>query len=258
MMRWLFGPSNSLLLTVDPAVIPRFELEEALEDVGRYYRFGTLSDAVRRRGTAALVFPEARKRHFLHFTPLVRSLDVPVTIFVQPDCVGVTRLPLWEELALYRGHFDALRDEPSLEERAWSDAAWAEARIEALRKTHGPLPYNVLDPTRFYGRWSDLNEFPPDKLEVGLDLPVAIAPDQEGRLDAALAFARSQLKRPLHWAVGRDAILDDAPRRWLEARGFRGYLSGLSGALVRGTSPWRLPRWILERTEATPEGEGHR
>jgi hypothetical protein len=258
MMRWLLGPSNSLLLTVDPASLGRFDLEEALEDVGRYYRFGTLSEAVRYRGTAALVFPEARKRHFLHFTPLVRSLDVPVTVFVHPDCVGLTRLPLWEELLLYREHFNALRDEPALEVRAWADAAWAEAQIERLRREHGPLPYNELDPTRFYGRWSDLSDFPPEKLEVGLDLPTAIRPEHEARLQTALAFTRSQVKRPIEWAIGRDAVLDDAAERWLEAQGFRGYLSGLSGALVRGTSRWRLPRWILERTEAPPAAEGNR
>lgn len=249
MIRWLLGPSNSLVLAVDPAATPRFELEEALDDVGNYYRFGTLSEAMNRRGVAAVVFPEARKRHFLHYTPVVRTRELPVTIFVQPDCVGVTRLPLWEELSVYREHFGAFAEEPNLVQRAWADAAWAEEHITIARGKHGPLPYNHLDPTRFYARWRDLGDFPPEKLEIGLDLPVAVRPDHAPRLEAAFAFATSQAKQPLRWAIGKDAVLDDAARQWLEAKGFRGYVSGLTGPVGRGTSPWRIPRWTLEKSE---------
>lgn len=245
----LGGPANSLVLAVDPAEVPRFELEEALEDIGKYYRFGTLSEAADRRGVAAVVFPEARKRHLLHYTPVIRSMDVPVTIFVQPDCVGVTRLPRWEELALYREHFGAFADEPSVLDRAWTDVAWADRKIEDARRRHGPLPYDHLDPMRFYGRWRDLGDFPPEKLEVGLDLPMAVRPGQEALLAECLSFARTQAKRPLRWAIGRDAVLDEAAEAWLAAQGFRGYLSGLSGAVTRSTSPWRMPRWTLEKSE---------
>lgn len=250
MIRALFGPSNSLVLAVDPVAMPRFELEEALDDIGRYYRFGTLSEAAGRRGMAAVVFPEARKRHFLNYTPLIRSMDIPVTIFVQPECVGVTRLPLWEELSIYREHFAAFPDEPHLLDRAWTDAAWAEAKIVEARGLHGPLPYDHLDPMRFYGRWRDLGDFPPEKLEVGLDLPVSVHPGHEARLREAVAFAKSQAKRPLRYAIGRDAVLDDAGERWLGDQGFVGYVSGLSGPVLKGTNPWRLPRWPLERSQA--------
>jgi len=248
MMRFFFGPANSLVLTVDPETISRYDLEEALEDIGRYYQFGTLTEASKRRGIAAVVFAQARKRHYLHFVPPLRVLDVPVTIFVHPDCIGVTRLPLREELALYREHFGAFTEVRDLEDHAWSDMSWAKARIAEAREKFGPLPYDRLHPTRFFSRWRDLGDFPPEKLEIGFELPSAIRPEHEAHLRNAIVFATTQAKRPLRWVTGHAATLDDSEVTWLQAEGFTGYLSGLSGPTIRSTSPWRMPRWPLEKT----------
>ena len=133
----LFGPKNSLILVYDH--LPSDNTFEAqIDEVGRFYRFIKLSSLVKRLkkgkagGRAAIVFSHARKSLFLEAVPALRAREIPVTVFLHPDCVGTNRLPAEEEST-----------RPPIEE---------------------------MDPTRFFATWGEILRLPPSLREFGIHL----------------------------------------------------------------------------------------
>ncbi len=150
LLRRLFGPSNSLLLYHDHLSDEDYELfERQWEEVKRYYRFTTLSELVKKHqagehGFAAVLIGRPRKSLFLRAIPALIGESVPVTVFVDPECVGVNRLPLEEELGWFREAYpERLTDETF---RHYFSLACERAGYRVMnslrqcREDMGPLP----------------------------------------------------------------------------------------------------------------------
>ena len=133
----MFGPKNSLILVYDH-LTENSPFGDQLDEVSRFYKFTKLGDLVDRlkrgkvRGRATVVFSHARKSLFLHGVPILRARNIPVTVFLHPDCVGTNRLP---------GEEEENRTSPE-----------------------------DMDPTRFFVTWGKLLALPPTLREFGLHL----------------------------------------------------------------------------------------
>lgn len=248
-LRKFFGPGNSLVLVYDHITDEgREELASQIAQVKEFYRFAKLSeiagapDGKRATGLAAVVFAQARKSLFLRALPLLRGEGIPVTIFLDIDCIGMNRLPAAEELAWYRDHYpDAVpaAEADRLAALAWREPRDVEGHLRLFRKRVGPLPLDKIDPTLYFTTWGKIVEIPPNLLDLGLSLTSAPA---EAAVREALHFIRQM--------TGRETTLAWNPRApdgsdVLRAAGITGAVGAREGAVERATPALDLPRWPL-------------
>ena len=251
LLKKFLGPSQSLLLRYDHLDGMRMdELEEQLDEIGEFYRFSKLSDIVggRRRpvrGGAAVLFENARKSLFLWAAPLLMRKQIPFTVFLRPDCIGLNRLPVSEEVAAFQEQYaDRLSQTEAmgLVDLAWHDPGEVETRLLHLRRQLGPLPVEKLDPTRFFATWGKILEIPPDCIEFGWHL--TSGPDNPKLLGDAIEFIRRQTKRVVRMAFSER---EGHSRNSLAGFGIEGLVTGNSWAVERDTDAFCLPCWPLER-----------
>ncbi len=246
-MRWLrklLGPHNSLIL-IREKISDRSALEAELKEIQKYYRFVTFSQLLSSlsskdaSGFAVFGISHARKRVLHEFRDFLGNLSVPMSIFVDPECVGSNRLPLLDELKIYEKHFPL--QSKTLEEvrpLCWQHPEEAEKRLNALRSELGPLPLNELDPLEFFCTWGEL-------LQLGtladFGLQLVYSPKQQARLQNAIKFFSTQLNRAPAGALSEMSVTDDVGA--LRNLGLSAVIGPETGPTLPNSTLFNLPRW---------------
>ena len=214
--RRFFAPDNSLILLYDhlPEALASV-FEEQVSEIQSYYKFIPLTQlisAIKKRapyGYAAVAFQNARKSVFLRGVPFLLERGLPFTVFLRSDCIGMNRLPLEDE--------DGLRS-------------------QGIEKT---------DPTLFFGTWGEVNQIPPDKLELGMHVT------DENSLLAEKTFLKQQMGREVRTAFA--SKLTEGALSALTSLGIEGVVTTRPGTIQRGTSPLKLPRFEFQYEEKKGE-----
>jgi hypothetical protein len=235
----LLYPSNSLIFARDYIEDADYEawLSE-LDEVGKYYRWKKLSELVTpegiQTGGAAIVFTNPRKKTFLRAIPELAARDIPVTLFLRPDCIGLNRLPPEEELLLY-GFSDT--------RRAWEDPEGTERFLLGLRKEKGPLPLERVDPTLYFATWGKILDIPPKLRDLGFHLYAS--PNHDALVEDALRFTERQVSQKLVLAYASYAL---SPREidLLRGKNLYALLTSREGILEKTTDKWDLPSYNMK------------
>lgn len=249
----LFGPSNSIILPYDYQSPRSFEnFEDQLKAVREHYRFAKLSEIVKRlqqgkrQGLAAVVFENPRKGVLLQAIPTLLSLEIPFTIFIDPDCVGLNRLPSEEELKAYHSAYPEklnLSDLTSWIEKARRSPVETDSFLKECRKSFGPLPLDQMDPLQFFTTWGKMTELSPELVEFGLRLSYQIysLADYEEKSQ----FASLQLRAKLTLFRRHPAGISQVEESILSQSGIEGVLGYEISEVKRNTSLFNLPIWKL-------------
>jgi hypothetical protein len=250
-MLGLFKPRHSILLEFDHITdVVREEMELQVQTVREVYEIVSLPKLVKSiadrkpHGLACITFRNARKSVFLRALPWLLSEEIPFTLMLRPDCIGLNRLPAGEELELYREHFpEALSSDEvaSVNRAAWATPEARESFLGDCRKRLGPLPIEKLDPTLYFTTWGKILDIPPALCELGLDIDVdpSHLSVQRGR-----AFAETQIKRPLHTLRIANGVVEGARLRELR---FESAICEKTGKIDKTTDPLQIPIWRMER-----------
>jgi hypothetical protein len=254
-------PPNALILTYDHLDGESAEVfESQIAEVRRYYQLVKLSeiaqalDRGQALGMAAVVFRNSRKSLFLRAMRLLRTENIPVTIFLRADCQGTNRLPAEEELRLYQKHYPGSLTDSQVEELlqlGWRQPAELENYLNGCRTSIGPFPLNELDPTTYFSTWGSLMEFPPEQLEAGFY--IGSGAQSVDSLNNQLTFVRQQTRQPVrigYWPKDLESAQPVARELGLQA-----VLTTRRGAVESGTSPWELPQWGFESKNSDGENE---
>ncbi|MEZ4751629.1 MAG: hypothetical protein R3B54_13705 [Bdellovibrionota bacterium] len=253
-MKWLkkiFGSGTAIVLCEDH-VPDRQTFAEKLDEIGKYFKFAKLGDVVQnlRQGTlssqAAFCLENPRKSTFLNAVPELLDRNIPFTLFLNVDCIGLNRLPIQEEIAIYKSHYaEALADDATPEDLSWVSPQDAEARLDSWRKSVGPFPIEAQDPTRYFATWGQILEIPPQQVEYGMHLSTK----PEGKLvlrhEEALDFIRIQTKQAVRHAFSAYSVnpfTDGLKTLGLEAVVCR----QSQGELSVKTNVFDIPIWSLE------------
>lgn len=252
----ILKPSHSLVLAFDRLTEAEGdELAQQIAAVRERYTFATVSTLaqglgsvgfLRGRGLACLVFKNPRKGFWLWVLPQLLAEQIPFTLYIDPSCVGLNRLPANEELNAYAETYPQAFTETALQtlrRKAWQDPEGWDREIHTFRKELGPLPVENLDPGDFFVTWGKVNELPPATAELGWHL------SQDWRspeVQRGLHFFRTQVRRPVCTALLSGAFA--APpndTQWLEL-GISSALTGRKGLVGKDTRALDLPLWELE------------
>lgn len=253
-MKWLtkiFGAGTSIVVCEDH-VPSRPEFEEKLDEVGKYFSFAKFSkladnlQASKLSSQAAICFENPRKSTFLHAVPVLLERNIPFTLFLNVDCIGLNRLPVHEEIAIYKTHYaEALKEDSTPEDLSWVSPQDAEARLDGWRKTIGPFPIEGQDPTRYFATWGQILELPPELLECGMHLSAKPEGKYLLRHEEALEFIRLQTRQTVCTAFSPYRVANFSES--LTNLGITTVLCGQStGELTSNSSPFDIPTWNLE------------
>ncbi|MCB0405398.1 MAG: hypothetical protein KDD51_11485 [Bdellovibrionales bacterium] len=253
-MKWIkkiFASGTAIVLCEDH-VPDRETFSEKLDEVGKYFSFVKLDDAVKnlRNGTlsnhAAFCLENPRKSAFQNAVPELIDRNIPFTLFLNVDCIGLNRLPVQEEIAIYKSHYaQALADDSTPEELSWVSPQDAEARLASWRQRIGPFPIEAQDPTRYFATWGQILEIPPQMVEYGMHLSTK----PEGKLvlrhEEALDFIRIQTRQAVRHAFSPYKV---SPfEKSLNQLGLQAVICRQSqGEVSLKTNVFDIPIWNLE------------
>ena len=248
-----FAPKNSIVLPFDYAGPHSFQdFEDQIQAVKKLYRFaklGQIVDAIKKRkrqGLASIVLENPRKGVLLQAIPVLVSLEIPFTLFVDPDYPGLNRLPLEEEMAAYHRSYPDKFSQSEFEH--WQEVAGknpleADLFLKNSRKTLGPLPVNDLDPLYFFSTWGKLLDLPPDLVEFGLSVSHELS--SKDQIDEKTSFIEKQLKtRPLLIRSPK-AGFSSKELEWIVNSKFDGIVGHQEGEVTKETSVFNIPIWKL-------------
>lgn len=244
----LFRPSNSLLLVYDHVTDEVLkQLEETLLEVGRVYTFLKLSELVemhkrgKAQGYASVSFENARKSVFLRALPRLFEKEIPATVFLRPECIGLNRLPAEEELDYYQAFYEEKFSETSCREwkaRIWSEPEKVNAFLLECRTRLGPLPIEKIDPMLFMETWGKIQEKSPEFVEFGLHL--SSSPAHQEHLARDMKFIQKQTGRFSRCAYCSHT-LNALPMVGLDC-----VVTARRGVIERETPVFDLPQWVPE------------
>ncbi len=249
-IRWL-RPAHSILIDFD---IDYTDFESKIEEVRRHYDCVTLDSILKGladgspRGMAAIIIREARKGFFLRPLSFLLTENIPFTLFLRPDCIGLNRLPPEEELETYHQAYPQVLDRKQCQdwkERIWLEPNRVEIFLKEARARLGPLPIPTLDPLHFFATWGRVVEMPRNQLQLGLSLPSS--PMGEYGLDDLLRFARTQVGREVTVASASRSL--SFARKLLERAGIRAAIGPVRGVVDSKTDPFELPIWSLNEEQ---------
>ncbi len=156
-------PDHSVILCFDKLQLDELStVEDQISAVKKYYKVIPLLELVERvadkkvRGFASICFKYPRKGLQNWLTGYPMENKVPVTVFLDVDCIGTNRLP----------------------------------RQERGQKPM-PLPIEQLSPFDFMMTWGRLAELPPDWVSFGLQL----VGEDPAKWKEEKTFAERQVKR---------------------------------------------------------------
>lgn len=250
-MRWirsLVRPRNSLIVVFDPKSPDEFDkFESKIEELGRYYSFAKLSALVGKNkakpemGLACVVIENPRVAFFQSYTPWLLEKNIPFTLFLRADCIGMNRLPHEEEWAIYRRvHPDKISESEMVEavSNAWENPSSIESRLSELRAKYGPFPLNSLEPMQFFSTWGKVTELPSGLVDYGVRLTES--PSDRARLSETVKFVSSRVHSELTVALSPRPVSSVTS---LQSVGIHGLVGPNAGIVEPHTSVWELPRY---------------
>ena len=248
-----FGPNNSIIIPFDYQDPLSFEkFEDQIQAVGEHYRFAKLSEVVKRlqqgkrQGLAAIVFENPRKGVLLHAVPALISLNIPFTIFIDPDYVGLNRLPPEEELKAYHSAYSeklGLLEVTQWVEKARVYPAETDRFLKECRKIVGPLPLNQMDPLQFFTTWGKLTELSPELVEFGMRLSHQVSSLAE--FEEKMRFTALQLKTKLTLFRAHPSGLSQSEQSILLQTGIESILGNEVSEVTKKSTLLNLPVWKL-------------
>jgi len=251
----ILGPSNSLVLLFDHlSVADSDEMEFQLDEIAKYYRFATLSQIAnaarsrRQTGLAGVAFANARKSVFMRAVPFLQQRDIPFTLFLRPDSIGLNHLPIEDEFAAYARKYENPLglSVDIVSDRVWQNPPAEEELRDRLRREVGPLPVDQFDPTQFFVTWGKIVEIEPSRIELGI---VVHAEPNVARLTEAMTFIRRQTGRAPQIALSPRALTDT---RVLREVGLTAALIDRQGYVEKTTSVFDIPHVKLEKSPIPP------
>lgn len=249
----LFGPRNSIIPPFDYLNPNSFEdFENQLSAIQEHYRFSKLSQLVgairkkKRQGFAALVLENPRKGVFLHAVPVLLSREIPFTLFVDPDYVGLNRLPIKEELKAYRQSYPDNFSETEFQhwcERSRKNPTEVDLFLKDCRKRLGPLKVDELDSLRFPTTWGKLLDLPPKLVEFGIQVNHELQTKEEW--EDKLRFFENQLKnRPSVIRAPKEGF-SERELEIIQTSGGEAVLGHDVYEVTQTSSVFNLPIWEL-------------
>lgn len=249
----IFGPKNSVIVPYDYLGPESFQdFESQLEAIREHYRFAKLGEIInciekrKRQGFAAIVLENPRKGVFLQAIRVLTSLEIPFTLFIDPDYVGLNRLPLKEELEAYASSYPEKFTKSDLKhwlEVSRSHPGSADAFLKGCRKTLGPLRVDEMDSLRFFTTWGKILELSPDLVEVGLSVKHEISSRQQ--LEEKIIFTEKQLKMRPQMFRTSEMELETKELDLIKSFGFRGALGHQVSEVTKDSPVFNLPIWKL-------------
>jgi len=234
-------PKNSIIFCFDYGGDSTFsDFQEALSGARKYYEPSRLSEIVSRlnskthQGYLGVALMAARVGVLDEVVPYLRDEQIPFTVFLHVDCIGLNRLPWAEELAEYRNHYGSIVDTCL---NQW-DGSQGNPRAH-LQKFVGPLPVEGLNPKSFFMTWGKLLQMDSKLWEPGM----VLASDFENSMDLVgkqRYFAAGQLSQQPTIASVETVV--HHPQA-LETAGFTGAMGPLYGAINKKTNPYQLTKW---------------
>jgi hypothetical protein len=197
-------------------------------------------------GLAAIVFESPRKGVFQKALPSLLSLEIPFSLMVDPDYVGLNRLPMLEELNHYRKNYSNQFSENEFND--WIDRSRKnpEETNEFLiqcRKELGPLPLEDLDPLSFFATWGKIADLPSHLVDYGISFSHEI--QNKDQLENKVTYWSQQLrKRP---SIIRAPAMGFTQQELeiISKYGFRAVLGNQIAAVEKTTNLFDLPIWNL-------------
>jgi len=244
-----FRPKNSIIVSFDYQGPHSFlDFEEQLNAIEKHYRFCKLTDWLpqKKPGRAFVIFENPRKGVLIHGVRLLLSRQIPFTMFIDTDYVGLNRLPLEEEVDAYQKAYpDKLKHS---EVETWLELAAKDPKslddiLKKARQDLGPLPIENLDSLLFFSTWGKLVECPQELVDFGLSIRHTLDRDS---LNQKIQFAQWQLKQRLR--IGRLVKKNLAPEEsnLLKESGIEALIGHETGEIIQRSSHWNLPIWSLE------------
>lgn len=219
-MKWFRRDDNAaIVLCFDPLSEASIqEFEDAIIEVGKYFRFVKLSDLVTKlidrepvRNLAVVALTHARKATFFHAVPYLLNRKVAFTLFLLPECIGTNRLPKNEE--------------------------------QAVRDSSGRLDIERLNPLGYFATWKEIMNVPPSVREFGLSTDQDVSIGNYHSFINDLRFVRQQTGEQVNLLASRDSL--DGSK--LRGEGILGVLTSEGGAVRSDTDPYHIPRWLLKK-----------
>lgn len=247
--RSLVTPPNSLILAAELFQrLGREAVEQTLDEVGRHYRFVKLTEwidsfrAGEGNGLAIVIFEDVRNRSMRQWLPLFLDRSIPVTFFLRPNCIGLNRLPLEQELDAFNRAYPSAFDPIGIstwKERAWDSPEVVEEFLIGLRGKAGPLPVSQLDPMDYFVTWGRVLEFPEALRDFGL--VVDRDPAKSLFIESQKTFIRQQTGVQVR--IARSDRIDPKIRDWASRFSLDGWIVPSDGILDRNVDLLNLPLW---------------
>ncbi len=261
LLRRVFGPKNSLILCYDHLTDDtREDFDAQIAEVGVHYEFSSVADIARPQkntralGRAAIVFVHARRSAFIRAIPNLLNKGFPFTLILHPGCIGLNRLPFFDEVSSYYERFPELTTVESMEsvlKRGWLEPQSREPQLSHYRAKFGSLPLNELDSTLFFATWGQINELPRDAVEKGLFLESD--PRNQSSLENDIAFVRQRCHLPL--SIAYAARETSGAESILNAVGITTVITTSEGQVEKTTPRLRLPQFRFERANSDGQEE---
>lgn len=248
-----FGPKHSLVVPFDYLGTESLsEFEEQVLFLKNHYRLSKLSEIVERlkrgksQGLAAIVLENPRKGLLIQAVPVLLSLEIPFTIFIDTEYVGLNRLPVEEELRAYQAQHPQKMTEELVHhwiQRAQVVPEEVDSFLKKCRSEIGPLPIESLDSFSFFTTWGKLIDLPSTLVEFGIKTLERLEDHQ--KWNEKISFFRNQLK------LGPTSIrapahgFSEEEKRVLMSSGIQSVLGHQIGEVTRETDLFNLPIWKL-------------
>jgi len=251
-MMW-FGPRNSVIVPFDYRDRESFvDFEEQLSAIQQHYKIVKMSQLVdsikkrKRQGLATIALSNPRKGVMLQAVSALVSLELPFIIFLDPDLVGLNRLPLDEELRTYQKHYPehfSVSDLKYWLSKVSSEPGKVDDFLKQARSEIGPLPVDHLDSLQFFSTWGKLIEISPELVEFGFNLDhQELNPEA---LERKFKFFNCQLKGNPRFGRCHERSLTKAEEAVLLQMGIEAVLTAKESEINRDSDLYHLPIWNL-------------
>lgn len=248
-----FSRKHSIIVPFDYLETGSFnEFEEQIQFLKTHYRLSKLSEIVeglkkgKSQGLAAIVLENPRKGVLVQAAPILLSLEIPFTVFIDTEYVGLNRLPVEEELRAYQRQYPQKITEELVRnwiQRAQWDPKETDAFLKKCRSEIGPLPIELLDSFSFFTTWGKLVDLPTTLVEFGIKTLQRIQDNHHW--SEKIDFFRNQLKQSPRSIRTPSHGFTVEEKKVLESSGIQSALGHQVGEVTKNTDLFDLPIWKL-------------